>query len=149
MYFEDVLNYKCILPGLMECLPMLTNTKRICLQYPCSWCVMVVCIFISVDQQLQEMEKPTYCNTSYNKSLSMYNHSGNTPLHLASMNCKFDAVKFLVQKLVEKSLLRCLRARNKDGDHASFLAHKLGYKDIAYYIAHEYYKVSNRRVYAV
>jgi len=82
-------------------------------------------------------------------NLTVVDNDGNTPLHHASMNCEVDAVKFLVQKLVERSLLSSLRARNRDGDDASFLAHKLGYKDIAYYIAHEYYKVNNRRVYAV
>jgi len=57
------------------------------------------------------------------------------------MNGRFDAVKLLVQRLVERSLLSSLRTKNKDAVDASFLAHKLGYKDIARYIAHEYYKV--------
>ena len=72
---------------------------------------------------------------------SIADSDGNTPLHLASMNGRFDAVKLLVQKLVERSLLSSLRAKNKDVVDASFLAYKLGYKDIACYITHEYYKV--------
>ena len=57
------------------------------------------------------------------------------------MSGRFDAVKLLVQKLGEGSLLSSLRAKNKDDDDAAFLAHKFGHKDIACYITQEYYKV--------
>lgn len=74
-------------------------------------------------------------------SASVQDSDGNTPLHLASMNGRFDAVKLLVQKLVERSLPSSLTTKNKAAVDASFLAYKLGYKDIACYITHEYYKV--------
>jgi len=116
--------------------------------------ILQIFFFITTDQQLSTQEAHLHVAARDGKinvlqhllqqegvNASVQDSDGNTPLHLASMNGRFDAVKLLVHELVERSLLSSLRAKNKDAVDASFLACKLGYKDIACYITHEYYKV--------
>lgn len=120
----------------------------------CNGLITINCFPKSIDQQLSTQEAHLLVAARDGKvnilqhllqqegvNTSIADSDGNTPLHLASMNGRFDAVKFLVQKLVERSLLSSLRAKNKDEDDTPFLAHKLGRNDIACYITREYYKV--------
>ena len=69
------------------------------------------------------------------------NSDGDAPLHIACKHGHFSIAKAITDKLVAAHALEYLRVKNKSGFEPIHLAFRENYKEIAFYISQQYYKV--------
>ena len=74
------------------------------------------------------------------------NGDGDTPLHIACKHGHFSIAKAITDKLVAESVLNGIRIKNKSEFEPIHLAYKENFKDIAFYISQQYYKVRHSMV---